>query len=221
MPSRPGLQHEPDAGYHRARNAQVLPIPALMMRSMIFLLVSFWYWVTLLGKDSRAKLGIVDQDGGTQALKVVKHLIPSAANVRTFEPIYYDMTSRQWRSAQRQDPGRRDFPPQYYGDHEGNHPRIALIVDNSDNFMSSALEGNSLNGPTPSISLRSNHACCRDGAGSCGTLSDIEYMKFAAGSSRCHFRFGDRWRHATSTIRPAGHEGYLSHPITKTEWCSD
>src|SRR5204862_6123835 len=103
-----------------------------------------------------AKLGIVDQDGGTQALKVREALDSVRANVRTFEPIYYDNDKKAMEDVRNgKIQGAVIIPPQYSRRvYEENHPRIALIVDNSDNFMSSTLEQeladltNALNQPT-------------------------------------------------------------------------
>ena len=65
--------------------------PALMMASMIFPLVQLLVLGNAFGGKIRdAKLGIVDQDGGTQALKVREAFDSVRANVRTFESIYYD-----------------------------------------------------------------------------------------------------------------------------------
>jgi len=78
--------------------------PALMMASMIFPLVQLLVLGNAFGGKIRdAKLGIVDQDGGTQALKVREAFDSVRANVRTFEPIYYDNDkNRVDRGQQRQ-----------------------------------------------------------------------------------------------------------------------
>src|SRR6266849_8466337 len=118
--------------------------PALMMVSMVFPLVQLIILGNAFGGKIRdAKLGIVDQDGGTQALKVREAFDSVRANVRTFEPIYYDNDKQAMEDVRNgKIQGAVIIPPQYSRRvYEENHPRIALIVDNSDNFMSSALEG--------------------------------------------------------------------------------
>jgi len=64
--------------------------PALMMVSMIFPLVQLIVLGNAFGGKIRdARLGLVDQDGGTQALKIREAFDSVRANMRTFAPIYY------------------------------------------------------------------------------------------------------------------------------------
>jgi ABC-2 type transport system permease protein len=117
--------------------------PALMMVSLIFPLVQLVVLGNAFGgKIKDAKMGIVDQDGGTQALKIRQAFDSIRVNVRTFLPIYYNNERQAMEDVRN---GKIDgaviIPPQYSRRvYEQNHPRIALIVDNSDNFMSSTLE---------------------------------------------------------------------------------
>ena len=117
--------------------------PALMMVSLIFPLVQLVVLGNAFGGKIRdAKMGIVDQDGGTQALRIREAFDSIRANVRTFEPIYYNNDKQAMEDVRN---GKLDgaviIPPQYSRRvYEENHPRIALVVDNSDNFMSSTLE---------------------------------------------------------------------------------
>src|SRR5438876_11058968 len=65
--------------------------PALMMVSMIFPLVQLIVLGNAFGgKIKDARLGVVDQDGGTQALKIRQAFDSVRANMRTFMPVYYD-----------------------------------------------------------------------------------------------------------------------------------
>src|SRR5205807_8647419 len=130
--------------------------PALMMVSMVFPLVQLIILGNAFGGKIRdAKLGIVDQDGGTQALKIREAFDSVRANIRTFVPIYYNDDRKAMEDVRNgKIQGAVVIPPQYSRRvYEENHPRIALIVDNSDNFMSSTLEGeladvtNALNQP--------------------------------------------------------------------------
>src|ERR1700676_3009708 len=131
--------------------------PALMLASMIFPLVQLVILGNAFGGKIRdAKVAIVDQDGGTQALKIREAFDSVRANIRTFVPVYYDDEKKAVEDVRN---GRLDgaviIPPQFSRRvYEDNHPQIALVVDNSDNFMSSALESeltdltNALNQPT-------------------------------------------------------------------------
>src|SRR5690242_4401982 len=64
--------------------------PALMLVSMVFPLIQLIILGNAFGgKIQNAKLGVVDQDGGVQALKVREAFDSVRATVRTFEPVYY------------------------------------------------------------------------------------------------------------------------------------
>src|SRR5438128_9047726 len=65
--------------------------PALMMVSMVFPLVQLIILGNAFGGKIRdAKLGIVDQDGGTQALKIRDAFDSVRSNIRSLVPIYYN-----------------------------------------------------------------------------------------------------------------------------------
>src|SRR3954464_13099117 len=118
--------------------------PALMLASMIFPLVQLIILGNAFGGKIRdAKVAIVDQDGGPQALRVREAFDSVRANIRTFVPVsYHDdkQAVEDVRNGKLQ--GAIIIPPQYSRRvYEENHPRIALVVDNTDNFMSSTLEG--------------------------------------------------------------------------------
>src|ERR1700691_5348084 len=113
--------------------------PALMMASMIFPLVQLIVLGNAFGGKIRdAKLGLVDQDGGTQALKIREAFDSVRANMRTFEPVYYhdpktamdDVRNGKIQGAVIIPPR---FPRRVY---KQNHRAIGLLVDNTDNFMS-------------------------------------------------------------------------------------
>ncbi len=117
--------------------------PALMMVSMIFPLVQLIVLGNAFGGKIRdAKLGIVDEDHGTQAIRIQEAFDSVRANSRTFIPVAYDnevQAREDVRNGKIQ--GAVIIPPQYSARvYEKNRPRIALIVDNSDNFMSSTME---------------------------------------------------------------------------------
>ena len=199
--------------------------PALMMASMIFPLVQLLVLGNAFGGKIRdAKLGIVDQDGGTQALKVREAFDSVRANVRTFEPIYYDNDKKAMEDVRNgKIQGAVIIPPQYSRRvYEENHPRIALIVDNSDNFMSSALEEklteltNALNQPTVEPRLLQKTAL-----EVVELYPYIEYMKYLLPGSIALAMFvsvmiGGGMLYIDDKARGV-HEGYLVTPITKTE----
>ncbi len=199
--------------------------PALMMVSLIFPLVQLVVLGNAFGgKIKDAKMGIVDQDGGTQALKIREAFDSVRANIRTFQPIYYNNDKQAMEDVRN---GKLDgaviIPPQYSRRvYEENHPRIALIVDNSDNFMSSTLEGEmadltaALNEPT--IEPRLLQKTALDVV---ELYPYIEYMKFLLPGSITLAIFmsvmiGGGMLYIDDKARGV-HEGYLVTPITKAE----
>src|ERR1051325_7042088 len=64
--------------------------PTLMLVSMVFPLVQLIVLGNAFGGKIRdARMGIVDEDGGTQALKIREAFDSVRANVRTFVPVTY------------------------------------------------------------------------------------------------------------------------------------
>jgi len=117
--------------------------PSLMIAAFLFPLVQLVVLGNAFGgKIKDAKLGIVDQDHGAQSFKICEAFVSIRANVHTFVAVPYDSDKQVMedvRSGRIQ--GAVIIPPQYSRRvYEQNRPHIALIVDNSDNFMSSALE---------------------------------------------------------------------------------
>ncbi|MBV8050796.1 MAG: ABC transporter permease [Acidobacteriaceae bacterium] len=199
--------------------------PALMMASMIFPLVQLIVLGNAFGGKIRdAKLGLVDQDGGTQALKIREAFDSVRANMRTFEPVYYrdpKTAMEDVRNGKIQ--GAVIIPPQYSRRvYEQDQPRIALVVDNTDNFMSSTLEDeltsitNALNQPTvtPRILRQSVLQIVE-------LYPYIEYMKYLLPGSITLAMFvsvmiGGGMLYIDDKARGV-HEGYLVTPIKKTE----
>ena len=199
--------------------------PALMMASMIFPLVQLIVLGNAFGGKIRdAKLGLVDQDGGTQALKIREAFDSVRSNMRTFEPVYYNdpkTAMEDVRNGKIQ--GAVIIPPQYSRRvYEQDQPRIALVVDNSDNFMSSTLEDeltgitNALNQPAvePRILQQTVLQIVE-------LYPYIEYMKYLLPGSITLAMFvsvmiGGGMLYIDDKARGV-HEGYLVTPITKTE----
>jgi len=199
--------------------------PALMMVSMIFPLVQLIVLGNAFGGKIRdAKLGLVDQDGGTQALKIREAFDSVRANMRTFEPVYYNDPKTAMddvRNGKIQ--GAVIVPPQYSRRvYEQDQPRIALVVDNSDNFMSATLEDeltsitNALNQPTVSPRILQQTVLQI-----VELYPYIEYMKYLLPGSITLAMFvsvmiGGGMLYIDDKARGV-HEGYLVTPITKME----
>ncbi len=199
--------------------------PALMMASMIFPLVQLIVLGNAFGGKIRdAKVGLVDQDGGTQALKIRQAFDSVRANMRTFEPVYYTSDKQAMEDVRNgKIQGAVVIPPQYSRRvYEQDQPRIALIVDNSDNFMSSTLEDelsqitNALNNPMvePRILQQTVLQIVE-------LYPYIEYMEYLLPGSISLAMFvsvmiGGGMLYIDDKARGVV-EGYLVTPITKTE----
>ena len=199
--------------------------PTLMLASMIFPLVQLIVLGNAFGGKIRdARLGVVDQDGGTQALRIRQAFDSVRSNMRTFVPVYYDdeKTAREdVRNGKIH--GAVIIPPQYSRRvYEQDRPQIALVVDNSDNFMSGTLEQEladittALNTPTvePRILQQTVLQIVE-------LYPYIEYMKYLLPGSITLAMFvsvmiGGGMLYIDDKARGV-HEGYLVTPITKTE----
>jgi len=199
--------------------------PTLMMVSMVMPLVQLIVLGNAFGGKIRdAKMGIVDEDHGTQAIRIKEAFDAVRANMRTFIAIPYDnevQAREDVRDGKIQ--GAVIIPAQYSKMvYEKNHPRIALIVDNSDNFMSSTLEDemtsvtDALNQPDVSPRLLQQTALQV-----VELYPYIEYMKFLLPGSIALAMFvsvmiGGGMLYIDDKARGV-HEGYLVTPITKAE----
>ncbi|MCU1295940.1 MAG: multidrug efflux pump, inner rane subunit [Acidobacteriaceae bacterium] len=199
--------------------------PALMMVSLIFPLVQLIVLGNAFGGKIRdAKLGLVDEDRGTQAIKIHEAFDSVRANMRTFEPIYYQDEKKAMEDVRNgKIQGAVIIPPQYSRRvYEQNQPKIGLVVDNSDNFMSSTLEDSltqitaALNNPTvqPRVLQQTVLQIVE-------LYPYIEYMKFLLPGSITLAIFmsvmiGGGMLYIDDKARGV-HEGYLVTPITKTE----
>ena len=117
--------------------------PVLMIMSMMLPLVQLVILGNAFGgKIRNARVAVVDHDHGPQAVEVRKAFDSIAANIRTFTTVNYD-DEEQAREDVRQ--GKVDaaviIPTQYSRRvYANNSPQIGLVVDNSDQFMSGAIE---------------------------------------------------------------------------------
>src|ERR1700734_3784208 len=199
--------------------------PTLMMVSMVMPLVQLIVLGNAFGGKIRdAKMGIVDEDHGTQAIRIKEAFDSVRATARTFVTIPYDdevKAREDVRDGKIQ--GAVIIPAQYSKMvYEKNHPRIALIVDNSDNFMSSSLVDemtsltDSLNQPDVSPRLLQQTAL-----EVVELYPYIEYMKYLLPGSISLAMFvsvmiGGGMLYIDDKARGV-HEGYLVTPITKLE----
>ena len=199
--------------------------PALMLASMIFPLVQLIVLGNAFGgKIREAKMGVVDEDHGTQAIRIKEAFDAVRANAGTFITVPYDnevQAREDVRNGTIQ--GAVIIPPQYSKMvYEKNHPRIALIVDNSDNFISSTFEEkmtevtNALNQPDVSPRLLQQTAL-----EVVELYPYIEYMKYLLPGSITLAMFvsvmiGGGMLYIDDKARGV-HEGYLVTPITKAE----
>src|SRR6266704_1484564 len=199
--------------------------PALMMAAMVFPLVQLIVLGNAFGGKIRdARLAVVDEARGPQALKIRQAFDAIQANVRTLRPVYYEDEKRAVEDVKN---GKADgaliIPPQFSRRvYEQNRPQIALVVDNTDNFMSSTLETKlseltqALNQPVIEPRLVQN------------ILLDvvelypyIEYLKYLLPGSITLAMFvsvmiGGGIVYIDDKARGV-HEGYLVTPITKLE----
>ena len=199
--------------------------PALMLVAMIFPLVQLIVLGNAFGGKIRdAKLGLVDQDGGTQALKIREAFDSARPNMRTFQPVYYTDERKAVQDVRNgKIQGAVIIPPQYSRRvYEQDQPKIGLVVDNSDNFMTSTLEDemagitNALNNPTvePRILQQTVLQIVE-------LYPYIEYMKYLLPGSIALAMFvsvmiGGGMLYIDDKARGV-HEGYLVTPITKAE----
>jgi ABC-2 type transport system permease protein len=199
--------------------------PALMLASMVFPLVQLIVLGNAFGgKIQDARMGVVDQDHGTQALRIREAFDSVAANVRTFKPIYYDDDKRAQQDVRT---GKLDgaviIPPQFSSKfYEQNHPRLGLIVDNSDQFMSTSLEQkmqeltDALNSPAVPSRIPKDIAL-----EIVELYPYVEYMKYLLPGSIALAMFvsvmiGGGMLYIDDKARGV-HEGFLVTPITKLE----
>jgi ABC-2 type transport system permease protein len=199
--------------------------PALMLVSMVFPLIQLIVLGNAFGgKIREARLGVVDQDRGTQSLKIHEAFNAVRANMQTFIPLDYSSEKEavaDVRNGRIQ--GAVIIPPDYSRRvYERNHPRIALVVDNSDNFMSSTLQQEmaqlteQLN--QPDIEPRLLQKSVLDVV---ELYPYIEYMKYLLPGSIALAMFvsvmiGGGMLYIDDKARGV-HEGYLVTPITKAE----
>ena len=199
--------------------------PALMMAAMIFPLVQLIVLGNAFGGKIRdAKLGIVNQDNGPQSIRVIEALRAVQSNARTFQTIVYTDQTQMVADVRKGDLNAGlVIPPQYSRDvYEHARPRIGLVLDNTDNFMTSTFESTmtelvaALN--QPDVQPRVVQQVALQVV---ELYPYIEYMKYLLPGSIALAMFvsvmiGGGIVYIDDKARGV-HEGYLVTPITKME----
>jgi ABC-2 type transport system permease protein len=117
--------------------------PTLMVTAMIFPLVQLVILGNAFGGKIRdARVAIVDEDHGTQAVRIQEAFRSVQANIRTFVAVPYTDEVRAREDVRE---GRLEgaliipaqFSRRFYA---GENPQLGMIVDNSDQFMSNSVQ---------------------------------------------------------------------------------
>ncbi|HTL59241.1 MAG TPA: ABC transporter permease [Candidatus Limnocylindrales bacterium] len=118
--------------------------PTLIIVSMVMPLVQLVVLgYAFGGKIKHLTVGVVDQDHGVQAIKLKEMFQAVSANARTFDTVSYVDEVRALQDLRNgKINGVIEIPPQFSRKvMAGASPRVALIEDNTDQFVASALEG--------------------------------------------------------------------------------
>src|SRR5437762_11359878 len=198
--------------------------PMLIVMSMIFPVVQLVVLGYAFGGNVKhLKVGIVDQDHGVPAVKVRELAAAASSGARTIDPIEYTDPGQALTDLRNgRINGVLTIPPEFSRRVlERNQPRVALIEDNTDNFVSVALAGTL----TAMLGAYSQPAARRvpDQA----TLDVVEvypyvpYVQYLLPGSICMSIFmmvviGGGIIFIDDKARGL-HEGYLVTPITKFE----
>jgi ABC-2 type transport system permease protein len=116
--------------------------PTLMITSIVFPIVQLIVLgYAFGGKLKDLKVGVVDQDHGIQAVKLREMFNAVHANARTFQTIdYLDLQQALRDLREGRLNGVLNIPPEF-SRHvlAQNTPQVALVEDNTDNFVASTL----------------------------------------------------------------------------------
>jgi ABC-2 type transport system permease protein len=199
--------------------------PALMMVSMTLPLVQLLVLGNAMGgRIQGARMGVVDYDHGSQALRIHEAFTSIAVVNRTFTTVTYtdEQKAREDVRTGKID-GAVVIPAQYSRRVlAGDTPRIGLVVDNSDQIMSGALETemqslvDALNAPVVQPLVVHNIALRI-----VELYPYVEYMKYLLAGSITLSMFvavmiGGGMLYIDDKARGV-HEGYLVTPITRLE----
>jgi ABC-2 type transport system permease protein len=199
--------------------------PVLMIMSMMLPLVQLIILGNAFGGKVRgAKVAVVDYDRGPQALKIHEAFDSIAVNIATFTTLSYT-DENQAREDVRT--GKVDaaviIPAQYSRRvYAQDAPRLGLVVDNSDQFLSSSIAGemqslvDAINRPVIQPRVVKNIAI-----EIVELYPYVEYMKYLLSGSIALAMYisvmiGGGMLYIVDKARGV-HEGYLVTPITKLE----
>jgi ABC-2 type transport system permease protein len=123
----------------RFRRSPTLVIVSIVMPLVQLVVLGYAFG----GKLKNVHVGVVDQDHQVPAIKLKEMCQAVAANARTFDTIAYDDEAAALRDLREgRINGVLDIPPEFSRDVlAGANPKVALIEDNTDQFVASALEG--------------------------------------------------------------------------------
>lgn len=199
--------------------------PALLLTSMLLPLVQLLILGNAFGgKVQNVKLGFVDQDRGYASLRVKEDFDAIAANIKTFTVTPYENEDKAVQDVRTGKISGVVIIPRQYSRRvlAGDSPKIGLVVDNSDQFVSGAVEAEmqllvqSLNAPEipARISKQIQLSIVE-------LFPYIEYMKFLLSGSvtlamYVSVMIGGGMLYIDDKARGV-HEGYLVTPITKLE----
>ena len=197
-----------------------LMIMALMMPILQLLIMGHAFG----GKITGAHVAVVDYDHGPQAVKIREGFDSIAANIKTFTTVNY---SDEKKAREDVRTGKIDaaviIPAQYsHRVYAQNAPEIGLVVDNTDQFTSSTLEGE-----MQSLVTALTSPMVQPRLATAITLQIVElypyvnYMKFllplcVALAMYISVMIGGGMLYIDDKARGV-HEGYLVTPITKLE----
>ncbi len=199
--------------------------PVLMVMSMMLPLVQLVILGNAFGGKIRgARVAVVDYDHGPQAVRVREAFDSVAVNIATFTTVNY---ADQREAAEDVRTGKVDaaviIPAQFSRRvYAKDAPRLGLVVDNSDQFTSAAIEGE-----MQSLVSALNQPVIQDRVVKQIALEIVElypfveYMKYLLSGSVALAMYisvmiGGGMLYIDDKARGV-HEGYLVTPITKLE----
>jgi ABC-2 type transport system permease protein len=123
----------------RFRRSPTLVIVSIIMPLVQLVVLGYAFG----GKVKNLKIGVVDQDHSVPAVKLKEMFQAVASNARTFDTIpYADQGQALHDLREGKINGVLNIPPQFSRKVlAGENPRVALIEDNTDQFVAAALEG--------------------------------------------------------------------------------
>jgi len=123
----------------RFRRSPMLIVMSLVMPIIQLIVLGYAFG----GQVKHLKVGLVDQDHGVPAVRLHELSNAIASNAQTFEPqMYRDLGMALGDLRDGRLNGVLAIPPDFSRRMlVGNNPRVALIEDNTDNFVSASLAG--------------------------------------------------------------------------------